>query len=102
MKGLHADPLVLAVRAYVVHIARKAGVAIGGDPSIAEERLSVGRYCQELWISDPCDQAASFRSSSLFPSCCTPSTKRTPARTNGRRWAPLRRRHRRCAMSRRL
>ena len=37
VKGLHADPLVLAVRAHVVHITRKAGVAIGGDPSIAEE-----------------------------------------------------------------
>ena len=43
------------------------------------------RYCQELWISGPRDQAASFRSPSLFRSFCTPSMKTTPARTNGSR-----------------
>ena len=43
------------------------------------------RYCQELWISGPRDQAASFRSSLLFRSFCTASMKTTPARTNGSR-----------------
>ena len=31
-----------------------------------------------------------------LPSCCTPSTKATPARTSGRRCAPSRCRHRAC------
>ena len=75
---------------------RQAERDTGRRPELTTEEQ---RYCQELWISDPRDQAASFRSPSVFRSFCTPSTKTTPALTSGRRWARLRRRHRRCAMS---
>ena len=55
------------------------------DPGSKLLTLMRTRYCQELWISGPRDQAASFRSPSLFRSFCTPSRKTTPARTNGNR-----------------
>ncbi len=57
------------------------------------------RYCQMLWIGHQRDQAATFRSPSLFRSCCTPSMNVTPARTSGSRCAPLSRRQRCCAIS---
>ena len=39
------------------------------NPPGAEWRTEIDRrYCQELWISDRRDQAASFRSSSLLRS----------------------------------
>ena len=61
--------------------------------------LTEGRYCQMLWIGHQRDQAATFRSPSLFRSCCTPSMNVTPARTSGSRCAPLSRRQRCCAIS---
>ena len=59
----------------------------------------IPRYCQMLWIGHQRDQAATFRSPSLFRSCCTPSMNVTPARTSGSRCAPLSRRQRCCAIS---
>jgi hypothetical protein len=56
------------------------------------------RYCQELWMG--VDQAAFLRDvTPSSRSCWIPSTKVTPARTSGSRWAALSRRQRCCAMS---